>query len=382
MHVEKFVASDMRQAMNKVREAFGNDAVILSSRRIDDMTEITAARDYVPEAEGVGLATAGLVTPKPQAKAEAELSPVILDMQSELNKLRRLFEGELAQLAWRDMSRSQPNRYALINRLESTGIDRALAGLIVDQALPCDDVEAGWRKTLGLLGSRIKTWDYDLMRDGGVVALVGSTGVGKTTTAAKIAARFATIHGRKSVAFISTDCNKVGGQEQLVSFGGVLGIPVQFVSNQEEMQRTLDALSTRKLVVIDTAGMSQRDKHIDEQMAMLTHPDNRIMPMLALPATARTSILDETVLAYHRFKPVAAILTKLDECDGIGPVLSSAIRSKLPLAFSTNGQKVPDDMQPVIAQALLAEIIRNYKVAQHRASQQQSAGSVTATLMS
>ncbi|MES2607087.1 MAG: flagellar biosynthesis protein FlhF [Pseudomonadota bacterium] len=373
MHVEKFVGSDMRQAMNKVRAAFGNDAVIIASRRIDDVTEITASRDYVPEMEGIGLATA-----EPSAKSgvtNAELSPVIQDMQSELNKLRKLFEGELAQLAWRDMSRNQPNRYALINRLEMASIDRSLAGLIVDQVLPCDDVEMGWRKTLGLLGSRIKVWEQDLMKEGGIISLVGSTGVGKTTTAAKIAARFAAIHGRKHVAFISTDCNKVGGQEQLVSFGGILGIPVQFVSSQEEMSRTLDALSTRKLVVIDTAGMSQRDKGLDEQMAMLTHADNNIKSLLVLPATARTGILDETVAAYSRFRPAAAILTKLDECDGLGPVLSSIIRHKTPLAFTTNGQKVPDDFQPVIAQALLADIIRTYKQAQLRANQQDVAGS-------
>lgn len=377
MHVEKFVGSDMRQAMNMVRAAFGNDAVILSSRRIDDTTEITAARDYVPEAEEPGLGGPERSTKAAAAiVGNAELSPIIQDMQAELNKLRKLFEGELAQLAWRDMSRHQPNRYSLINRLELAGIERALAGLLVDQVLPCDDVETGWRKTLGLLGSRIRSWDHDLLKEGGTIALVGSTGVGKTTTAAKIAARFAALHGRKSVAFVSTDCNKVGGQEQLVSFGGILGIPVQFVSNQEEMQRTLDSLSNRKLIVIDSAGMSQRDKHIDEQMVMLTNPDNNIMPLLALPATARTSILDETVTAYTKFKPVAAILTKLDECDGLGPVLSSVLRHRMPLAFTTNGQKVPDDFQPVIAQALLAEIIRNYKQAQQRASQHDNAANL------
>ena len=162
-----------------------------------------------------------------------------------------------------------------------------------------------------------------------------------------------------------------------MSFGGILGIPVQFVSNQEEMQRTLDSLSSRKLVIIDTAGMSQRDKGLDEQMAMLTNPDNRIQSLLVLPATARTGILDETVSAYSRFHPAAAILTKLDECDAMGPVLSSVIRHKTPLAFTTHGQKVPDDFQPVIAQALLADIIRTYKQAQQRAHQQEVAGSTS-----
>lgn len=368
MQVEKFVGSDMRQAMAKVREAFGSEAVILGTRRIDDVTEITAARDYVAEEIEPGKLH---VEQRPLAAAHrGDLSPVIHDMQLELGKLRKLFEAELAQLAWRDMGRNQPNRFALINRLDLAGIDKPLSNQITEQVLPCEDVEAGWRKSLGLLGTRIKITDKDLMKEGGVIALVGSTGVGKTTTAAKIAARFANLHGRKNVAFISTDNNKVGGQEQLVSFGSILGIPVQFVSNLEEMQRTLDSLAGRQLVVIDTAGMSQRDMGLAEQMAMLSLAESRIQPLLVIPATARASIVDETIAAYARFKPSAAILTKLDECDALGSILSSVIRHKLPLAFTTNGQKVPDDLHPALAQSLLAEIIRTYKQALSKASQQ------------
>lgn len=368
MQVEKFVGSDMRQAMAKVREAFGAEAVILGTRRIDDVTEITAARDYV--AEEIEPGTLHVAERSSSHSIKGDLSPVIQDMQLELGKLRKLFEGELAQLAWRDMGRNQPNRYALINRLELAGIDKALSNQITEQVLPCDDVEIGWRKSLGLLGTRIRITDKDLLKEGGVIALVGSTGVGKTTTAAKIAARFANLHGRKNVAFISTDNNKVGGQEQLVSFGSILGIPVQFVANLEEMQRTLDSLSGRKLVVIDTAGMGQRDNGLAEQMSMLAIEESRIQPYLVIPATARASIVDETITAYARFKPTAGILTKLDECDALGSVLSSVIRNKLPLAFTTNGQKVPDDLHPAIAQTLLAEIIRTYKHALSKVSQQ------------
>lgn len=368
MQVEKFVGSDMRQAMAKVREAFGNDAVILGTRRIDDVTEITAARDYVPEEVDAGTLRVERVQTSNTPKGD--LSPVIQDMQLELGKLRKLFEGELAQLAWRDMGKNQPNRFALVNRLDLAGIDKVLSNQVTDLVLPVDDVEMGWRKALGLLGTRIRISDKDLMKEGGVIALVGSTGVGKTTTAAKIAARFANLHGRKNVAFISTDNNKVGGQEQLVSFGSILGIPVQFVGNLEEMQRTLDSLSGRKLVVIDTAGMSQRDNGLKEQMSMLALEESRIQRYLVIPATARASIVDETINAYARFNPTAGILTKLDECDALGSVLSSVIRNKLPLAFTTNGQKVPDDLHPAIAQTLLAEIIRTYKHALGKASTQ------------
>jgi flagellar biosynthesis protein FlhF len=374
MQVEKFVGSDMRQAMAKVREAFGNDAVILGTRRIDDVTEITAARDYV--AEEIEPGTLHVERALSGNAGKGDLSPVIQDMQLELGKLRKLFEGELAQLAWRDMGRNQPNRFALINRLELAGIDKVLSSQITEQVLPCDDVEIGWRKSLGLIGSRIKITDKDLLQEGGVIALVGSTGVGKTTTAAKIAARFANLHGRKNVAFISTDNNKVGGQEQLVSFGSILGIPVQFVGTLEEMQRTLDSLAGRKLVVIDTAGMGQRDMGLAEQMAMLSLAESRIQPLLVIPATARASIVDETITAYARFKPTAAILTKLDECDALGSILSSVIRHKLPLAFTTNGQKVPDDLHAAVAQTLLAEIIRTYKLALSKLGPQDANGAL------
>jgi flagellar biosynthesis protein FlhF len=340
--------------------------VILSSRRVGDLTEITAAREYDAVQDAPKL-------PKARAQAEktgrfdepaaSDLTPTISEIQGELGRLRKLFEGELAQLAWRDMSRNEPHRFALLNRLEQASIDRALATALVDAALPCDDLEAAWRKVLGQLGNRIQAWDHDLMASGGVVALLGSTGVGKTITAAKLAARFAQRHGRRHVAFISTDRYKIGGQEQLVSFGSILGVTVQLASTAADLQRTLDSLSERRLVIIDTAGMSQRDLSLADQFGMLGAA-GRIKPLLVLPATARAGIIDETIAAFSRLPPAAAILTKLDEGDGMGPLLSSVIRHKLPLAFTTHGQKVPDDLSAAVPQQLLADVIRTYKQSQ------------------
>jgi flagellar biosynthesis protein FlhF len=361
VRVEKFTGSDMRQAMANVREALGSDAVIISSKRVNDMTEITAAMNYDPQAPDSARLVAEIRSDKyVPAPPKPDLSPVIVKIQDELGHLRQLFEGELAQLAWRDMSKRQPNRFALISRLELCGIKRDMAENLVDRVLPCDNLEQGWRKTLGMLGGSITSYKPDILEDGGVVALLGSTGVGKTITAAKLAARFALRHGRRNVAFISTDKHKVGGQEQLVSFGSILGIPVQMVANAEEMQRTLDSLSERKLVIIDTAGMSQRDMSLNDQFQTLSTVA-QIQPMLVLPATARESIILETIKAFSRIKLASAIITKTDEGDALGPILSCVLQHNLPLSFITNGQKVPDDLHVAEPKLLLAEIIRSYK---------------------
>jgi flagellar biosynthesis protein FlhF len=377
VRVEKFTGSDMREAMAAVRSALGKDAMILSSRRVNDLTEITAAMDFDPAepAHSKQLQKIKLHEANPQLE---ELTPGIQQIQGELGRLRRLFEGELAQLAWRDQNRRQPNRQALIARLELAGIVRTLATDIVDTILPCDDIEQGWRKALGLLGGRICTWRHDIVEEGGVIALMGSTGVGKTITAAKLAARFALQHGRRHVAFISTDKYKVGGQEQLVALGGILGIPVQLAANADQMQRTLDSLSERKLVIIDTAGMSQRDMTLADQFDTLQGGE-RIKPMLVLPATARETIINETIQAFSRIEIAAAVLTKTDECDAMGPVLSCILQHRLPLAFTTNGQKIPDDLHRAAPKVLLADVIRTYKQQQRlqRAVQEQDAPVLT-----
>jgi flagellar biosynthesis protein FlhF len=331
--------------------------MILSTKRVGGQTEITAVGETVTPAEAKKLQAA----PAPaQADKPNELSPVISSIQEELGRLRMMFEGELAQLSWRESGRHQPNRHALISRFEASGIDRTQAAALVDQVLPCNDLEQGWSKALGLLGKKIKLYPKDIMQHGGIFAMVGSTGVGKTTTAAKIAARFALRHGRKHVAFVSTDRAKVGGQEQLVSFGSILGVPVQIATTADEMKRTLESLSERKLVIIDTAGMSQRDMSLADQFGALSI-DAPIEPLLVLPATARGGIIEETIKAFSRVNINGVIMTKLDECDGIGPLLSCVVRHGLPLAFSTDGQQVPDDLSNVEPKVLLADIIKTWR---------------------
>ena len=376
MRVERYQADDMRMAMAKVRAELGKDAVLISRRRVNGRAEIVAASDCDPkqlEAEIKKLSASKpprsneqpqrdylfeILSDENEDEPDQKLS--ILDIKDELGRLRKLFEGELAQLAWRDAGSRQPNRMALLARLEAVGISRDIGAKIMEKILPCDDLELGWRRALRILNRAIRVSDRDVLKDGGVIAMLGATGVGKTTTAAKIAAQFAMTHGRNQVAFITTDSIKVGGQEQLISLGSVLGVPVQLVTDGREMQKTLESFSERKLVIIDTAGVSQREARLVEQFETLANASISISPYLVLSATAQESVINETIKAFSSIDLTAAIVTKTDEGGSIGAVLSGLIRNKLPVAFIGNGQRVPEDLVPAQADIFIDNIIESY----------------------
>ncbi len=376
MRVERFQEDDMRKAMAKVRAELGKDAVLISSRVVDGRAEVMAASNCNPEQIEAEIKKLSAQKP-PQGGGQqdrdylfeilsdendsvSEEIPSLLDMQEELGKLRKLFEGELAQLAWRDAGNREPNRLALLSRLEAVGISRDIGAKIMEKILPCGDLELGWRRALRILSRAIKISQHDVLNVGGVIAMLGPTGVGKTTTAAKIAAQFALLHGRNKVAFISSDNNRVGGQEQLIAIGSALGVPVQIANSRNELQKTLESFSERKLVIIDTAGISQRDTSLIEQFDSLANNSVEISSYLVLAATAQESVINETIKAYSGIGLAAAVITKTDESGSIGPVLSGLIRNRLKTAFIGTGQRVPQDLVPASTKLILSSITESY----------------------
>ena len=349
MRLERFQEDDMRKAMAKVRSVLGKDAVLISSKNVDNKVEVIACSDYRPEnlaAELAKLDQATTVASEEQPQIDhvwevvgdgpeqpAKQPSSLADMQLELGQLRRLFEGELAHLTWQDGTNKQPNRQALLTRLEAAGLARDISNKVVRRALPCNDLELGWQRIQKILGIAIKKASTDVLNTGGVIALLGSTGVGKTATAAKIAAQFALKHGRNQVAFITTDRNRAGDEAKLLSLGSALGIPVQVVESYEHISAALESFAVRKLVIIDAEGISQRDVATIEKIKTMLNDNQQISPYLVLPATAQEAIITETIDAYSGITMAGAIVTKVDEVSSIGPAISGLIRNRLPISI-------------------------------------------------
>lgn len=411
MKIKRFFAADIRQAIHKVREALGPEAVILSNRPVQGGIEIVAAADYdealfstlgaqaapvqeggtdsqvrgqeippVTDDVGVGAQARGsTLSRKPGYKPadtgrpliEWSQEPALVEMRRELATLRSLLEHQISGLAWGDVGRRSPLRATLLRRFMELGLSPHLCQQVADSVSEDVDFDHAWRHGLGLLSHRLAVTDDDILTEGGVVALVGPTGVGKTTTIAKLAARYALRHGPNRVALVSTDSYRIGAHEQLRIYGRILNVPVCLATNEEELRNMLEDLRDKQLVLIDTAGMSQRDLRLSKQLALLSDSAVAGIPIksyLVLSATSSVNSLNQIVQAFHAVQPQGCILTKLDESVSLGAALSAVIEHKLPVAYTSNGQRVPEDIQPARAHSL---IIRGVTVMQQSGEQMQ-----------
>ena len=280
----------------------------------------------------------------PASRIEWSQDPAITSMRNEVQGMREMLESQLASLAWNDLGRRAPMKTKVLRDLTALDIAPDIAREIVQEMPSIDSLRDSWKIPLGLLVKRIPVTDDGILEHGGVVAVVGPTGVGKTTTIAKIAARFALKHGAHHVALVSTDTYRIGAREQLLTYARILGVSMHVAQDSRELATVLEQLEMKKLVLIDTAGMSQRDLRLNEQFATLHNDRARIRVLLALSAAAEYSALEETVRVFERIKPSACVLTKLDEAASLGAPLSIAIRHGLAIAHLCDGQRVPEDL--------------------------------------
>ncbi len=282
-------------------------------------------------------------------------------MRNEMLSMRQLLQHQVSGLMWQDLARREPLRAMVIEHLQQLGLSEQVA----DQ-LACfmpEDINAAeaWDTAMELLSGQLSTTNDDILRRGGIIALVGPTGVGKTTTVAKLAAGFAKRHGADQVALITTDSYRIGAFEQLATYGRIIGCPVKQAKDSDELALLLNQLGQRKLILIDTAGMSQRDVRLAEKLASLVHNSRvKIKSYLVLSATAQARVMQETVAQFKRISLAGCIFTKLDECLSLGEVINVAIQNALPVSYLTNGQRVPEDIVVASAADLVqrAEILR------------------------
>lgn len=304
--------------------------------------------DYAPEATpamprlGPAVEAAPGAAPSPAPRTD----PLVVEMAHELKLMRSLLEGQLSGFAWGELARKDPLKAELMRTLLGCGFSPQLSRQLLEALPPNLDVERGikWLKAALTHNLRVVESGADFITRGGVHALVGPTGVGKTTTVAKLAARAVLKFGADKVALITTDSYRIGAHEQLKIYGRILNVPVHAVKDEAELELTLADLTRSHLILIDTVGMSQRDRRIAEQIEFLCGRGNRIKRHLILPATAQNVTLDDIVRAYHGSGMDGVILSKIDESMSIAPAVDCLIRHGLDLHYVTNGQKVPEDL--------------------------------------
>ncbi len=296
--------------------------------------------------------------PRSVEASPAAQKPVIDEVKLELKNLRDLMESQLSVLQWDRFSQKHPVRTVLLNLMSEMGLGADVCETVLSHLDQLnDDPHQVWQQALGILARCLPINRRDILAEGGRIALVGSTGVGKTTTIAKIAARFAHTHGKRSVAMISTDQFRIGAEEQLQHFARLLEVPLLMAGNSEELCDRLDMLADKKLVLIDTAGMSQRDLGLSEQFHRLQSGSPQIKPYLVLSANTQLAALNQTILNFSKVKLAGAFVTKIDEAASLGGIITAAIRHQLVLAYCGTGQKVPEDLEPAKSHRLISKAV-------------------------
>ncbi len=290
----------------------------------------------------------------PEQQASSSDNRLLMEMSEELKYLRTAMDAKLANINWAHNAQMTPLRTDLLNRLAGMSISKKLSVMIADLFTGQSDPEFVFTKAQEMLVKVLPIAEDKLLETGGVVALIGPTGVGKTTTIAKLATQFILKQGSSQVALITTDNYRIGAYEQLNTYGRILDVPVRVASSAKELRNLINGFANKRLVLIDTAGMCQRDMKLVEQINTLRQQNElSIRSYLVMSAATEYKAMNAIIEAFSIFGPQASILTKLDEAVTIGPAISSIIEHSLPLSFVTDGQQVPEDLHSPHARSLI-----------------------------
>ena len=273
------------------------------------------------------------------------------DMMNELRSMKGMIEERFGALAFMEKLQRQPAQARLTQKLLDCGYSPALIRKLADGMGPEVTDEMAW--AAHVLERNLHSADREpaLEDEGGVFAMVGATGVGKTTTTAKLAAAFATRYGAAHLGLITLDAYRVGAHEQLRAYGRILGVPVHTAHDRASLEDLLDLLSAKKMVLIDTAGMAQRDTRTRELLDMLGH--GSIHKLLVVNSAAQGETIEDVLVSYRASACRGVVLSKMDEAVKLGPALDALIRHKLTVLGVANGQRVPEDWHRLSSHALI-----------------------------
>jgi flagellar biosynthesis protein FlhF len=341
MKLQRFVGKDTRAAMQKVKEALGSEAVILSSTEVAGGVEIVAAIDFDQTVLSTEAAVACAEPPTNVDKFQTQTP--FDDLRMEIQTLRGMLEAQLR--GGSVGGSSEPLHTVLLQKLLYLGVSPTTASSWTRQIRPDLNQQRAWQAILTHITEQLPIRDTRRIEEGGIYAFLGPTGVGKTTTLAKIGARFALRFGADKLGMVTMDTYRMAAQEQLMLYGKILGVQVCLAHDEISLTRVLRQLSDKKLVLIDTAGMNPSDERVIRQMQILGTHLQSISKVLVLPATSHYQVLVDAIHRYETNHVDQCILTKLDEAQAIGGALSAVIETGLRVSYLTNGQRVPEDIK-------------------------------------
>ena len=408
MKMKRYLSADMRSALKAIRDEQGPDAVILSTRRTPQGVEVCAAVDMelagghgtlaetaalkqleravleeLEQAAIDGAGEAAATAAAPRAALSAVLPPRVEGTESgtefdgssmngssadgtsvgeELRCLRALLEQQVAALAWNDFTRREPLKARALCELAKLGVERTLAlQIIADLPAGLSD-EQTQRLPYAMLARRIRIAPPPAERSG-ALALIGPPGSGKTTTLAKLAARYVLEQDAANLLIISTDDERLGSREQLACLGRLLGVRVETVIGADRLATRIAALPGR-CILIDTPGVASRDGTAAAYYRTLRAQCASLTTMLVLPASAQSGVVDDAVAHFGPDVSGCCTLTRVDEAVSLGGVLSALAHSQLPVAYSCEGARIPEDLRPARAHQLVARAVELARSAQ------------------
>jgi flagellar biosynthesis protein FlhF len=320
----------------------------------DALAEMAAVQAPAPVAAAPVAPVTVVAPPTLQVVVSQSEDPTIVAMRNELASMRQMMERQMGQFAIERL-RGSPARALAFETLQAYGCDDTLAQTIATRIDPRIEPAKVKPALLAEFARMLTIARDEPIEDGGVFALIGPTGAGKTTTLAKLAARFAQRHRARDVALVTTDIERPGAREQLHALGRKLGITVCEAEGPEGLTDALDQLVDYPLVLVDTAGYAARDKALLGQVTWLRATRN-LRSLLVLPANLQPQDMAEAVRRYRMAQPESVVLTKLDETGRLGGALSVAVKHGLSLAYTTAGQQVPADLEAADASRLVLQL--------------------------
>ncbi|MCL6414476.1 flagellar biosynthesis protein FlhF [Aestuariirhabdus sp. Z084] len=411
MKIKRYFASDMRQAMKLVKDDLGDDAAILSQRSVTGGVEVSAsldanlprsdafgpsghratldnalaeARKKVSVAERGGAATQSsdqfgasdvaseaavkrtlesiqsarstAAPSRPSGNARGQ-QQTLESMRDELNDMKALLQQQLGGVAWGQFVDRTPQQAMFWRRLSGMGLSSTLCNQLIKIIEPQASAAHNWRRILAALARQLSTTQKNLVMEGGIFAFIGPTGSGKTTTIGKLATQYVLEHGPEQVALVTTDCYRVGASEQVKALGRILNVTVRVVDDPRRLQETVDSLSGKSLVLIDTAGLNHQDPNLQLQLSVLHEVRPMVRSLLVLACTSQQQVIRAAYHTYGKARLVGTVLTKLDEASSLGEAISLVAEHGLPVSYLADGQRIPEDVCLAKAHNLISRAV-------------------------